>query len=93
MALCYEDNEGVLMAYTQNNLFELDLLLLFDLSSNQKGIKIHKTADAEKIAAAERLFNKGFITQVDGGYLTTLGNEAAEQAQSLFTMLNAHSGE
>ena len=81
------------MNYTQNNLAELDLLMLFDLSNTQKGIKIHKEADADKIAAAERLFTKGFITQADGGYLTTLGSEAAEQVQSLFTMLNAHSGE
>ena len=81
------------MAYTQENLSELDLLMLYDLSNTQKGIKIHKTAQLEKIAAAQRLFEKGFITQADGGYLTTLGNEAAEQAQSLFTMLNAHSGE
>ncbi|MCK4742289.1 MAG: TIGR02647 family protein [Sulfuriflexus sp.] len=81
------------MAYTQENITELDLLMLYDLSNTQKGIKIHKTADAEKIAAAKRLFKKGFISQVDGGYLTTLGSEAAEQAQSLFTMLNAHSGE
>jgi len=81
------------MAYTQENLSELDLLLLYDLTNTQKGIKIHKTAEAAKIAAAQRLFNKGFISQSDGGYLTTLGTEAAEQAQSLFTMLNAHSGE
>ena len=81
------------MNYTQDNLAELDILMLYDLSNTQKGIKIHKTADEIKIAAAKRLFNKGFITQADGGYLTTLGSEAAEQSQSLFTMLNAHSGE
>lgn len=81
------------MAYTQENLSELDLLMLYDLSNTQKGIKVHKTAEPEKISAAQRLFEKGFITQADGGYLTTLGIEAAEQAQSLFTMLNAHSGE
>jgi len=81
------------MAYTQDNLSELDLLMLYDLSNTQKGIKVHKTAEPEKITAAQRLFEKGFITQVDGGYLTPLGAEAAEQAQSLYTMLNAHSAE
>jgi len=81
------------MNYTQDNLAELDVLILYDLSNTQQGIKIHKTADETKIAAAKRLFAKGFITQADGGYLTTLGSEAAEQAQSLYTMLNAHSGE
>jgi uncharacterized protein (TIGR02647 family) len=41
------------------------------------------------IAAAERLFEGGFITQVDGGYLTPLGSTAAEHAHLLFDMLNA----
>ena len=80
------------MAYTQENLSELDLLMLYDLSNTQQGIKVHKTAESAKIAAAQRLFDKGMITQVDGGYLTSLGIEAAEKTQSLFTMLNAHSG-
>lgn len=77
------------MNFSADNVAELDLLLLFDLTSNLEGLKIHKSAEPGIIAAANRLFEKGFITQVDGGYLTTLGNEAAEQAQSLFTMLNA----
>jgi len=81
------------MTYTTKNLAELELLMLYDLSTSQEGIKIHKTADSEKIAAAHRLFEKGFITQTDGGYLTRLGREAAEHAQFLFTMLNAHSGQ
>jgi len=81
------------MAYTQENLSELDLLMLYDLSNTQQGIKVHKTAEPAKIAAAQRLFEKGMITQVDGGYLTSLGIEAAAQTQSLFTMLNAHKGE
>lgn len=78
------------MAYTAENLAELDILMLFDLSTGLEGIKIHKTAEPEAIAAAQRLFDGGFITQIDGGYLTPLGREAAEHAQSLFTMLNAH---
>lgn len=77
------------MMYTAENIAELDVLLLFDPTSNLEGIKIHKEADPVVISAAKRLFEKGFITQVDGGYLTTLGNEAAEQAMSLYTMLNA----
>jgi len=86
-------SQGSTMTYTQENLSELDLLLLYDLSNTQKGIKIHKTAESDKISAAQRLFEKGFITQADGGYLTILGCEAAAQTQSLFTMLNAHSSE
>jgi len=77
------------MSYSTDNIAELDVLLLYDLSTSQEGIKIHKSADTNKIAAAKRLFDKGFITQVDGGYLTSLGREAAEHTQFLYTMLNA----
>ena len=82
--------KGILMHFTLENLAELDVLLLYDLSTSQEGIKIHKTAEPSAITAAQSLFDKGFITQVDGGYLTMLGHKAAEHAQALFTMLNAH---
>jgi len=78
------------MSYSPENLAELDVLMLFDLANSLEGIKIHKTAEPAVIDAAQRLFDGGFITQVDGGYLTPLGREAADFAQSLFTMLNAH---
>lgn len=78
------------MSYTPENIAELDVLMLYDLSTNQEGIKIHKTAAPEMIAAAQRLFDDGFISQADGGYLTQLGIEAAEHAQTLYTLLNAH---
>lgn len=81
------------MSYTPENLAELDVLMLYNLSTSLEGIKIHKTAEPTVIAAAQRLFDRGFITQADGGYLTPLGIEAAEHAQSLFTMLNAHRDE
>ena len=77
------------MKYSQENLAELQLLLLYHSSASLEGIKIHKTAEPSIIAAAQRLFESGFITQVDGGYLTTLGSEAADHAQSLLVMLNA----
>jgi len=66
---------------------ELKLLSLFNMDSIQEGIKIHHEAGAEKIAAAERLFEKGIITQIDGGYLTNLGIEAAEHAHALINIL------
>ena len=77
------------MNFTQENISEMNVLMLYDLSTSQEGIKIHKQADPDKITAAHRLFDKGFITQVDGGYLTSLGREAAEHTQFLYTMLNA----
>lgn len=79
------------MSYTQENLAELNVLMLYDLSTNQEGIKIHKTAEPSVIKAAYSLYEKGMITQADGGYLTNLGREAAEHTQALYTMLNAHS--
>jgi uncharacterized protein (TIGR02647 family) len=66
---------------------EIDLLNLFDLNSVQHGLKIHHEADPARIAAAQRLFDKGMISQVDGGYLTDRGLEAAEHAQALLRLL------
>ncbi len=76
------------MTYTAEFLDELNVLILFDLSNHQEGIKIHKkTADGGTIDAAKRLHDKGLITQNDGGYLTGLGLDAAEHAQSLLMIL------
>ena len=77
------------MSYTPENHAELNLLMLYQTPTSLDGIKIHKAADPTLIAAAERLFQGGFITQVDGGYLTQLGATAAEHAHLLFDMLNA----
>lgn len=79
------------MSYTPQNLAELEVLMLFDSPSGLEGIKIHKTADTAVIAAARHLYEGGFVTQVDGGYLTPLGVQAAEHAHSLYLMLNSGS--
>ena len=81
------------MSFTPQNLAELDVLLHFQSPSGLEGIKIHKSADAAMISAAQRLYEGGFITQVDGGYLTPLGVQAAEHAHSLFLMLNSASSD
>ncbi|BFM12820.1 TIGR02647 family protein [Simiduia litorea] len=57
---------------------EISLLLQFDMSSAQAGLKVHSKASPESVAAAKRLFDKGLVDHVDGGYLTALGREAAE---------------
>ena len=75
------------MAIRSEFIEELHLLSLFNLDSIKEGIKIHHEAGADKIAAAERLFQKGIITQIDGGYLTNLGIEAAEHAHALINIL------
>ena len=77
------------MSYTSQNLAELKVLMLFKSPTGLEGIKIHKSAAADVIAAAEHLHSGGFITQVDGGYLTDLGIETADHAHSLFYLLNS----
>lgn len=77
------------MPFSPDHIEELNLLALFNLSSAQEGIKVHQhSAAPESVAAAERLFNKGLITQIDGGYLTRLGSETAEHTQKLLTILS-----
>lgn len=66
---------------------ELEFLARFDLGSLQSGIKVHHEAPTEVIAAAERLFAKGMITQTDGGYLTDRGVEAAEAVDRALRLL------
>ena len=78
------------MHYTSEQLAELDILISYSLDSLNQGIKVHSTASEEKIEAIERLFEKGLVSQIDGGYLTELGRRAAEHAQSLMLMLAPH---
>ncbi|GAA3969896.1 MULTISPECIES: TIGR02647 family protein [Allohahella] len=78
------------MALTHDLVAETNLLVLFSLSSTQEGLKVHKhSAAPEAVAAAERLYQKGLVTQNDGGYLTDLGIEAAEHAQRLTAILTS----
>lgn len=76
------------MPYTQDIVDELNILVRYNLRTTQEGIKVHKTAAPEIIAATKRLHDKGLVTQEDGGYLTSLGHEAAEEAQTLLNLLN-----
>ena len=62
---------------------ELSLLSRYDASNSQTGLKVHHDADPELIAAAERLFEKGLVSQRDGGYLTKLCLDVAEHLQSV----------
>lgn len=75
------------MPYTQDLVDELNILVRYNLSTTQEGIKVHKTASPETIAATQRLFDKGMVTLEDGGYLTDLGRETAEQAQAVLDLL------
>lgn len=76
------------MPYTQDIVDELNILVRFNLTTTLEGIKVHKTAAPEVIAATVRLYNKGLVSQEDGGYLTNMGHEAAEHAHALLDLLN-----
>lgn len=77
------------MPYTPELVHELNALIRFSLDSGQQGIKVHKSADTELIAAVQRLHAKGLVTLADGGYLTPIGREAAEHAQTMLGILTA----
>ena len=76
------------MSYTPELVAELEILALFNLDNTLEGLKIHHVAAPSAVAAAQRLNEKGLTTQVDGGYLTSLGLEAARHAQALLTILD-----
>jgi len=75
------------MHYTKDQLAEIDILIQYNLDSTQQGIKVHSNAESDIRHAIKRLFEKGLVTQSDGGYLTDLGRTAAEHAQALLLIL------
>jgi len=77
------------MSITPDLIEEMEILALFNLSTTEEGIKVHKSAEPTAIIATKRLFAKGLITQTDGGYLTSLGLGAAEHLQALLTVLKS----
>lgn len=76
------------MPFSPDLVDEMNTLVRFDLATSQQGIKVHKTAAPEVIAATRRLHAKGLLTLADGGYLTGLGRDAAEHAQALLMILD-----
>lgn len=77
----------VIPRLTTDFVAELNFLAHYDLDTMQEGFKVHKDANPEVIASAQRLFDKKLITLPDGGYLTALGREVAEQLQSVLTII------
>lgn len=75
------------MPYTPELIAELDLLALYNLGNSQEGLKVHNNATSKCQEAITRLYEKGLVNQPDGGYLTSLGRDAAEHAQALLTIL------
>lgn len=75
------------MTIDTDMIHEMELLLKFDPESMQHGLKIHSDAASAVIAATRRLHDKGLIDQPDGGFLTSLGHEAAEHARAIHQIL------
>ena len=75
------------MSLSSETIQEIEVLKLFSANSMREGIKVHNTAEPAHIAATERLFHKGLLTQQDGGYLTSLGMDAVAHAEGLLTIL------
>jgi uncharacterized protein (TIGR02647 family) len=68
-------------------LEEVKLLRQYSIETLHEGIKIHSTAGETCQLSAERLFKKGIISQVDGGYLTQRGQEVVEHLDALINLL------
>lgn len=77
------------MSFTASHIEELNLLMQFDTSTLDRGIKVHSSARKEVIDACQRLFDEGLLSQPDGGYLTDAGVEALAHVQTLAGLLNA----
>ena len=75
------------MHYTKEHISEIEILIHYSLETTQQGIKVHSNADEDQVEAVERLYDKGLVTQIDGGYLTDIGRTAAEHAQALILIL------
>ncbi|MBT3505350.1 MAG: TIGR02647 family protein [Piscirickettsiaceae bacterium] len=79
------------MPINQQIIDEIEVLLRYNLDTTYEGIKVHQDARPELRDAAKRLFEKGFVTRDDGGYLTDLGHEAAEHTQAAISLLGSKS--
>ncbi len=80
-------NKGDRMHYSKELIAEIEILNQYNLETTLQGIKVHSNAERTRVEAVQRLFDKGLITQIDGGYLTDLGRNAAEHVQSLRQIL------
>lgn len=69
-------------------LEEIKLLAKFPQKSQLEGLKIHKEASSKVVQSAQSLFDKGLISQQDGGYLTDSGLETAAHLHHVLSALN-----
>lgn len=81
------------MRIKPDTLDELRLLAQFNPASSQEGIKVHHDAESAIIGAALRLYDKGMISQPDGGYLTLRGQEAVSHLDNVLSLLTTRTKE
>jgi uncharacterized protein (TIGR02647 family) len=74
--------------YSDNLFEEMKLLAKFPTQSQLEGIKIHNDALPVVISAAKALFDKGLISQSDGGYLTDSGIETVDNLHRVLATLS-----
>ncbi len=67
---------------------EMKLLAKFPERSQLEGIKIHQDASPIIINSAKSLFDKGLISQPDGGYLTDSGLETVDHLHHVLATLS-----
>jgi len=77
------------MSLTNETLNEIRLLSLFNPESTLEGIKVHHTASTADIEATQRLYDNGLITLPDGGYLTSLGQDALRHLDAVVQILTS----
>ncbi len=66
---------------------ELTLLRRFSMGG-PVAMDVHDNPDPAIVAAAARMFDKGLITEPDGGQLTDNGRAAIEHMERLFNLLD-----
>lgn len=74
--------------YPEDLFDEIKLLAKFPEESHMEGLKIHHDADPVLVRSAKALFNKGLVTQLDGGYLTDSGREMAEHLHTVLDTMS-----
>lgn len=77
----------MIKTYSEELFDELRLLAKFPEESHLEGLKIHRDADEILIKSARSLFDKGMISQTDGGYLTDSGREMVEHLHTVLDTL------
>ena len=74
--------------YSEELFDEIKLLAKFPEESHMEGLKIHHDADKILVKSARSLFDKGLVSQTDGGYLTDSGREMAEHLHTVLDTLD-----